>query len=61
MAYAAQKGAKWLVVIDGKPGPEHDWIISGARSFSANGVLEYLASKKGILHRVKHVPAAKQR
>ncbi len=45
--------------MDGQPGPDYDVIGSGGPTFNADGVLEYVAVKKGILHRVKHVPAAK--
>ncbi len=63
MAYAAKKGEKWVVIIDGQPGPEYDRIIAGGPTFHADGVLEYLAVKKAgekkALYRVKHVPVRK--
>jgi hypothetical protein len=58
VAYGAGKGKKCFVVLDGRAGPEYDQMWGGP-SFHADGRLEYLVSRKGILYRVKHVPAAK--
>ena len=63
VAYAAKNRNKWLVVVDGRPGPECGFIVRGGPTFHADGVLEYLAvklvGKKKTLHRIKHVPVRK--
>ena len=56
LAYVIPIGKKWLVVVDGQPGPEYDDIIKNSPAFRAGGTVEYLAFKAGYLFRVKHVP-----
>jgi hypothetical protein len=53
-AYGAKETDKWVVVLDGQSGPEHDGIIS--LSFHPDGVLEYLTTRGGALYRVKQGP-----
>ena len=55
VAYAAKKGSKRLVIVDGQEGPPYDEspILP---TFRADGALEYLAVKDGVLLRVKQVP-----
>ena len=55
-AYAAKKSNKWHVVLDGQEGPEYDTIIKNGPTFDAEGVLEYLATKDGLLYRVRMRP-----
>ena len=57
VAYAARKGAKWLVVVDGQQGAEYDEIGVGTLVFSPDGVLEYLAIKEGSLYRIRYEPS----
>ena len=56
LAYAAKKGGKRFVVLDGQPGPEYDGIIPYGPAIHPDGVVEYLAIRDGVLYRVKHVP-----
>ena len=37
VAYVARKDEKWLVVLDGRPGPEYDEIMEGLPVFSPDG------------------------
>jgi Tol biopolymer transport system component len=48
VAYVARKGVKFLVVVDGKEGPEYDRIRVGAPSFSPDSRrLSYFAERGG--------------
>ena len=58
VAYAARKDGKCFVVLDGRAGPKYDQVWGGP-SFHPDGRLEYLASRKGILYRVRHVPGGR--
>lgn len=53
--YRAQKGDKKLVVVDGKEGPEYDWI--GTLSLSPGDVLEYPALKENSLYSIRYGPS----
>ena len=55
VAYLAKKGEKWLEVLDGREGPLYD-EMPGSPIFRADGTLEHLAVKDGVLLRVKQVP-----
>ena len=57
VAYAAQKGEKWMVILDGRTVGEYDAICKTTPAFDTNGVLEYLAIKANSLSRVNHIPA----
>ena len=50
--YVAEKDTKSFMVVDGQPGPEYDGI-EGGPTFQPDGSIEYLASRSGILYRVK--------
>jgi hypothetical protein len=46
--YAARKGDKWFVVLDGQAGPEYDEILEGTPVFSSDGKrVAYGAGKGG--------------
>jgi uncharacterized protein Veg len=45
VAYAAEKGRKWLVVLDGQPGPEYDGIAGLV--FSPDGKRVAYTADKG--------------
>src|SRR5664280_2071052 len=52
MACAAQKGNKWLVVVDGKPGQEYDDIMKGYPVLSPDGkrvAYSALVGKKWVM------------
>jgi hypothetical protein len=53
MAYMAAKGENWMVVVDGKAGVEYESIHT--LIFSSDGILECLATKGGVLYRVKYI------
>jgi hypothetical protein len=55
-ACVTRKGGKVLLLMDGQPGPEYDWVVPGGPTLHPDGVLEYLAARDGVLYRVKHVP-----
>jgi len=44
-----------LIVVDGREGPVYD-AIPGGPTFRADGTLEYLTVKDGVLLRVKQLP-----
>jgi hypothetical protein len=54
VAFAAQKGQKRVVVVDGRASEEYDGL--GPPIFAADGVLEYLAMKEGSLYHVQYAP-----
>ena len=47
IAYATVKGEKWLVVVDGQPGPEYDGIMVDSLIFSPDGERVAYAAEKG--------------
>lgn len=56
VAYAARRGDKWRVVVDGQLGPEYDDIARNGPSFHPDGTLEWLACRDGALWRVTVPP-----
>jgi len=49
------KGYKWLVLVDGRPGPEYDRILSGGPTFLPDGSIGYVAMRSDSLFRVKQL------
>ena len=46
VAYAANKGNKWIVLVDGVEGFDYDGIVKGAKIvFDSSNQLHYLAGK----------------
>ncbi len=53
VAYAALLGDKWGVLFDNKPlAAKYEKIIFGGPSFRADGTLEFLGIRQGVLYRV---------
>ena len=52
MAYEAQKGQKWVAIVDGQEGAEYDKVLR--LTFCPEGKMEYLAVKQNDLFRVRH-------
>ena len=57
-ACVGRKGEPFVVLLDGQAGPEFNSIIENGPAFRPDGTLEYLAWRKGVLCRVRHVPVA---
>jgi hypothetical protein len=61
VAYAAKTprpfGGKWVVVLDGVPGPECDCLGQTRATFLPDGTLQYLAVRDRTMVRVRLVPA----
>jgi Tol biopolymer transport system component len=55
-ACVGREGEAVFVLLDGRHGPEFNGIVSNGPAFHPDGVLEYLAWRKGVLCRVRHVP-----
>ena len=53
MAYAAVRGRKQFVVVDGKEGRDYDEVIVGDPVYQADGTWQYLAVRNGALYRVR--------
>jgi hypothetical protein len=47
VAYVAEKGGKWLVVVDGQEGAEYDGILEGGLLFSPDGQRVAYRAQKG--------------
>ena len=47
VAYAANRGGKWLVVVDGMAGKEYDGILAGTPVFSPDGKRVAYAAERG--------------
>ena len=48
VAYSAKKGDKWIIVVDGEPGPAYDGIAKGDPVFSPDSnFVKYRALKNG--------------
>ena len=50
--------ARYLVAIDGQPGPECEEVIPHGPTWQSDGSLEYLIRNEGVLYRVRHLPTA---
>jgi hypothetical protein len=56
MAYAAWKGDKAVVVLDGQELSGYDVVVSNGPSFHEDGTLEFLAVRADMLYRVRVQP-----
>ncbi|MDO8586367.1 MAG: hypothetical protein Q7T82_04945 [Armatimonadota bacterium] len=57
LAYLAKEGEKWVVVIDGRPGPAYERVFTmDPIQIQTDGAVEYLAYRSNVLYRVKHIP-----
>jgi hypothetical protein len=57
LAFAANTGGKWELVVDGKPMETCDGFGQGGPSFHADGTLECLAFRDGVIYRVQYNPS----
>jgi len=48
---------KYMVAIDGEPGPECNQVFPNGPTWRSDGSIEYLVRNEGALYRVKHVPS----
>lgn len=55
-ACVGRKAKSAFVLLDGRRGPGFNGIVEGGPTFHADSTLEYLAWRKGVLCRVRHVP-----
>ena len=49
-----------VAVVDGRPGPEFDWVSPNGPIYLADGSLQYLAVRNSVLMRVTHVPQGRR-
>jgi hypothetical protein len=61
VAFAAKSaGRSWTMVIDGREYGEFTGFFPGSPEFRADGAIECLASREGILYRPRFVPGSSQ-
>lgn len=54
--FARPSGGKAFVVVDGRRGPEFEWVPRLGPTYLPDGSLQYLAVRRSELFRVTHVP-----
>jgi Tol biopolymer transport system component len=60
-AYLATRSNKQAVVLDGKEGTEYDAVLYYGDLFNSDGILEYVALRKGSFYRIAYVPIPRWR
>ena len=55
LVYAAVRGEKTVVVVDGTQGPEYDGVLHGSLRLNKDGSVHYLAHRAGILYYVSYM------